>query len=135
MSPAVTATFVLDAGALVALERADRFMLELLRRVRADGGRLVLADSVLAQVWRGGSGRQARIATLLALRPDTCTRSALDTDLAKRIGVRIAECGHPDVVDVHVALLAGDHGAAVITSDRSDILAVDPSLRNRIIDI
>lgn len=129
------ATFVLDAGAVMALERADGFMLELLRRVRAGDGRLILPDSVLAQVWRGGSGRQARIATLVVLRPENCTRAALDTDAAKRIGVRIAECGHPDVVDVHVALLALNHSAVVITSDRGDIEAVEPALHQRIIDI
>lgn len=131
----MTATFVLDAGALVALERADEFMLDLLRRVRAGRGRLILSDAVLAQAWRDGSGRQARIGTLAALRPEHCARVALDTDAAKRVGVRIAECGHTDVVDVHVALLALQHFAVVITSDRSDIEAVDSSLRERIVDI
>lgn len=131
----MTATFVLDAGALVALERADDFMLELLRRVRAGRGRLILPDPVLAQAWRGGSGRQARISTLAALRPEFCERVPLDTDAAKQIGARIAECGHSDVIDVHVALLALQHSAVVITSDRSDIETVDAALHERIVDI
>lgn len=135
MKEPVAAIFVLDAGALIALERADGFMLELLRRVSQGHARLILPDSVLAQVWRGGSGRQARVATLLALRPDKCLRVALDTEAAKRIGVQIAVSGHADVVDVQVAVLAQRHGGAVITSDRKDLLAVDPTLRDRIVEI
>lgn len=127
--------FVLDSGALIAVERAAPAMTALLLRVRSGEARLILPDAVLAQVWRGGSGRQARIAALLGLQREQCERVALETDAAKRIGVRIRDCRHADVVDVHVALAAGDHRAAVITSDRGDILAVDPNLQERIIEI
>lgn len=122
-------TFVLDAGALIALEKASPAMTSLLRRVRAGQARVVVPDAVLAQVWHGGSGRQARVATLLGLRPDQCAKVALETTAAKRIGVRIGECGHADVIDAQVALIARDHGAAIITSDHDDILAVDPGLK------
>jgi len=72
---------------------------------------LVVPDPVVAQVWRGGSGRQARVAALLGLKPERCTTVPLDTEAAKRIGTVIGTSGHADVVDVHVALVAVDHRA------------------------
>lgn len=133
-SPGVPA-FVLDSGALIALERATPAMTALLLRVRSGHARLIVPDAVLAQVWRGGSSRQARVAALLGMRRERCERVALETEAAKRVGVRIRDCGHADVVDVHVALVAGEHRAAVITSDRADIVAVDADLQDRIVDI
>lgn len=128
-------TFVLDSGALIALEKASPSMTALLLTVRAGDARLIVPDSVLAQVWRTGSGRQARIGALLGLQPEQCRTVPLDTVAAKRIGVQIAECGHGDVVDVHVAITARDAGAAVITSDPDDIVAVMPALKNFIVRI
>ena len=128
-------TFTLDSGALIALERATPAMTGLLMRVRAGQARLVVPDSVLAQVWRGGTGRQARISALLGLKPERCVMVSLETAAAKRIGLAIGECGHTDVVDIHVALVARDHHSAVITSDRDDILSVAPDLRERIIEV
>lgn len=128
-------TFVLDTGALIALEKASPFMTRLLMEVRAGTARVIVPDAVLAQAWRTGSGRQARIATLISLRPEQCTKVPLDTDAARRIGSRVASSGHSDVVDVHAAVTAEDLGAAVITADRADMLAVSPALADRIIDI
>ncbi|MGH4014461.1 MAG: PIN domain-containing protein [Pseudonocardiaceae bacterium] len=128
-------TFTLDSGALIALERAAPAMTSLLMRVRSGQARLVVPDGVLAQVWRGGTGRQARISALLGLKPERCMTVPLQTATAKRIGLAIGECGPADVVDVHVALVARDHRAAVITSDRDDILKVAPDLQERIVEI
>ena len=100
--------FVLDSGALIALERAEPAMTGLLMRVRTGQARLVLPDAVLAQVWRGGAGKQARIAALLGLKAGRCVTVPLETAAAKRIGLTIGQCGHADVVDVHVALVARD---------------------------
>ncbi|MEU9885472.1 PIN domain-containing protein [Sphaerisporangium sp. NPDC051011] len=127
--------YVLDSGALIALERADPRMTDLLMQVRRGQARLVLPDAVLAQVWRGGRGRQARTAALLGLKPEQCVKVPLDTESAKRIGVRIGESGHADVVDVQVATLGEELRAAVITSDREDILRVSPELKERVIQI
>lgn len=128
-------TFTLDSGALIALERAAPAMTGLLMRVRAGQARLVVPDGVIAQVWRGGTGRQARISALLGLKPERCVTVPLNTAAAKRIGLVIGECGHADVVDVHVALVARDHCAAVLTSDRHDILLVAPDLKERIVEV
>lgn len=127
--------FVLDAGALIALEKAAPAMTGLLLRVRSGQARLIVPDAALAQVWRGGAGRQARIAALLGLEPEHCTKVPLDTEAAKRIGVMIGACGHSDVIDVHVVLAAQDHRAAVITSDRNDLMAIDPTLEGKIVEI
>ncbi len=135
-SPADPAeTFVLDSGALIALERAEPVMTGLLMRVRAGQARLVVPDGVVAQVWRGGTGRQARISALLGLTPERCATVPLETTAAKRVGLAIGECGHTDVVDVHVATVARDHRAAVITSDRDGILLVDPGLKECIVEV
>ncbi|MBV9142609.1 MAG: hypothetical protein JO115_17140 [Pseudonocardiales bacterium] len=55
--------------------------------------------------------------------------------MAKRIGLAMGGCGHTDVVDVHVALVARDHRAVVITSNRDDILAVAPDLQERVAEV
>lgn len=128
-------TFTLDSGALIALERSAPAMTALLMRVRAGQARLIVPDSVLAQVWRGGTGRQARVSALLGLKPERCVMVPLETAVAKRIGLAIGKCGHADVVDAHVALVARDHRAPVITSDRDDILAVAPDLRDWIVEV
>lgn len=133
MTPAPA--FVLDAGALIALERAEPTMTALLARVREGTARILVPDAVVAQVWRGGSGRQARISVLLGSRSPHYTPVPLDTAAARRIGSQIRASGHADVVDVHVALVAMDHRASVITSDRHDIVAVFAELGDRIVDI
>jgi hypothetical protein len=45
-----------------------------------------LFAATLAQVWRGGGGRQARISALLGLKSQQCAKAPLDTAAAKRIG-------------------------------------------------
>ena len=57
---------VLDAGAFVAVERGDREVVALVKRERLAGRPPVTSGGVVAQVWRGGRGRQAELARLLA---------------------------------------------------------------------
>jgi predicted nucleic acid-binding protein len=113
----------LDAGALLALERGDGRMRAVLRLC----DHVVIPASVLAQVWRTGSGRQVPIARLLADREVTEV-VPLDELHACAVGRSIARCAHPDIVDVHVALCARQQGHRVITSDPEDIARVDPGL-------
>ena len=136
MSPAPPVVrYVLDSGALIALEKASPLMTRLLMQVRSGAARVIVPDAVLAQVWRGGTGRQARLAALLGLKPERCAKIALDTGAAKQIGVRIGQCGQGDAVDVQVALVAETQAAAVVTSDRNDIVAISPGLADLIVDI
>src|SRR5512135_2387452 len=57
---------VLDAGAFVAVERGDRGVVALVKRERLAGRVPVTSGGVVAQVWRGGRGRQVPVARLLA---------------------------------------------------------------------
>lgn len=104
---------VLDAGALVAIDRGDRETNRVLHRARLGGVRTSCA--VVAQVWRDGA-RQARLA--LALRGIDVV--PLDEETDRRIGELLRETGTSDVVDGHVALMVGP-GDLVATSDVGDI--------------
>ena len=70
----------------------------------------------MGQVWRGGLGRQARLARLLpavAVLP-------LDDVLGRRSGVLLARAKKNDVIDAAVVLLAKD-GDMILTSDPRDL--------------
>jgi hypothetical protein len=45
-------------------------MTRLLIEVRSGAARVIVPDAVLAQVWWGGHGKQARIAALLGLKAE-----------------------------------------------------------------
>ena len=112
-------TVVLDAGAFIALERGSSPVRGYV--LLADRGHVALATSaaVVAQIWRGGN-RQARLARLLA--SDLVTELALDSEASRRIGVLAAAApGARDVVDGHIAVIALDREALVLTSDPADI--------------
>jgi len=110
---------VLDAGAFIALGRGSTPVRGYV--LLADRGHVELATSaaVVAQVWRGGN-RQARLARLLA--SNLVTELALDAEASRRIGaLGAAAPGARDVVDGHVATIAIDRDAVVLTSDPEDI--------------
>ncbi|HVZ71081.1 MAG TPA: PIN domain-containing protein [Polyangia bacterium] len=112
-------TLVFDAGALIAIERGSVPVRGYV--LLADRGHVTLATSaaVVAQVWRGGT-RQARLARLLA--SDLVAELALDSEASRRIGMLAATApGARDVVDGHIAVIALDRDAIVLTSDPEDI--------------
>ena len=117
--------FVLDTGALIALERRDLGMFAFAKRVTRGEVAAHVPSGVVAQSWRG-SARQQPIARLLRSR--AVSVEPLTEDLAFRVGVLLARSVTSDVVDAHVALLASRLQAIVITSDPDDIAALDPSL-------
>lgn len=86
---------------------------------------LAVPADVVAQAWRGGP-RQARVTRLLG---DPAVQVIpLDDVTARAVGLLCGRSGHPDVIDVHVALHAHEHGHAVVTSDPGNLHAVDPGL-------
>lgn len=107
---------VLDAGALIAVERADRDVIGRIRLARNRGDEVVAHGGVIGQVWRGGV-RQARLAR--ALRGIEVV--GLDEQLGRRAGSLLAVTGGKDVIDAAVAALAGDDDV-IITSDPDDLL-------------
>ena len=118
-------TLVLDAGALIAVERADRPTLMLMEAARRQGRNLVVPAGVVAQVWRGGS-RQARLARFLAARGVEV--EALTEDGAKAAGLVCGRAGAGDVVDASVVVTARRHRATVVSSDRADLELLDPGI-------
>jgi hypothetical protein len=107
---------VLDAGALIALERNDQDLWDDVERtVRGDGVVLVPA-AALAQAWRGGP-RQARLVQALRL----CQVVSFD-QVAEAAGVLCGRAGTTDVVAASVALTSARRGVEVlITSDPDDL--------------
>jgi hypothetical protein len=107
---------VLDAGAFVAVERGDRDVVALVKRERLAGRSPVTCGGVVAQVWRGGHGKQAPLARLLA----GVEVVPIDDRLGRRAGMLLARSGQPDAIDAAVVCLAGD-GDDILTSDPSDL--------------
>lgn len=71
---------VLDAGALIAFERADRAVIAIVGQALAHGDELAVPAGVVAQVWRNGR-RQARLARLLG--SPVCSVVPLDDSSAR----------------------------------------------------
>jgi len=116
---------VLDAGALIALERRDPRMVALADElVKARQGAHVPAG-VVGQAWRG-SARQAPIARLLRSRGVAV--DPLTEETGYLTGTLLAATGSSDVIDAHVVLLARRVHGTVVTSDPDDISALDPTL-------
>ena len=88
-------TLLLDAGAFVAVERGDRDVVALVKRERLAQRSPVSHGGVVAQIWRGGSGRQAEVARLLR----GVDVRALDEELGKKAGVLLGRSRAEDAVD------------------------------------
>jgi len=112
-------SLLLDSGAFIALERDDAETWVLVRRARRAGEPPLTHGGVVAQVWRGGSGRQARLARALlgtAVVP-------LDNDLGRRAGVLLARAGSVDAIDAALVALCRP-GDQILTSDSDDLAAL-----------
>jgi hypothetical protein len=107
-------SLVLDAGALVALERNERPMWVRLKAAQLDGDLPLTHAGVLGQVWRGGP-RQARLSQALV----GIDVRALDEPLGRAAGLLLGAARLADVVDASVVLLAAD-GDEIVTVDRED---------------
>ncbi len=120
-------SIVLDAGALIALERGDRRVLFLLRDARAGRERIIVPAGVLAQVWRDGA-RQVRLASLIG---DSRTEiEPLDEVVAKAAGALCGLSGTSDIVEASVVLAAtAARPSIVLTSGESDLRRIDPKVR------
>lgn len=108
-------TLILDAGALVAIERGDRDLMAVVKIERLEGRTVLTHGGVVGQVWRGGA-RQANVARALA----ALDVRAIDEDLGRQAGILLGMAGGSDVMDAAVVLLARD-GDEIITSDVGDL--------------
>ena len=109
---------VLDAGALIGIDRDDRRTAGLIELGRRSGAALVTTAPVVAQAWRG-SARQARLARLLGM---IDVRSAHLAE-ARAAGELLAAAGTADVVDALLVLLAVP-GDQLLTGDPDDLKAL-----------
>jgi len=109
---------VLDAGALVAVDRRDRAVGAMLRVLQRDGVPVLSSAGVVAQVWRDGR-RQANLARVLP----GVEIAALDDITSKKVGELLRENRSDDLVGAHVALLVRSEDQ-VLTSDEPDIKAL-----------
>lgn len=117
MATIPTVPLVYDAGALIAAEAGDRFMVGLHRR-SIDRQRVTIVPSpALTQVWRGGGRRQARLAFLLR----ACVIHTPGEAVAKLAGTLLGRTGTSDAVDALVVATAALVSAEIVTSDPRDL--------------
>ena len=109
-------SLVLDAGALIGVERADRDTIALIKQELLHGRPPVTHGGIVGQVWRGGSGRQTNLARLLP----ALDIAPLDEALGRRAGVLLRKAVLDDVLDAALVLLAAD-GDLLLTSDSDDL--------------
>jgi len=107
---------VLDAGAFLAVERGDRDIVALVKRERLAGHLPRTSGGVVAQVWRGGRGRQTLVSRLLA----GVEVVPIDDGIGRRAGMLLARTGQSDAIDAAVVCLAAD-GDDILTSDPGDL--------------
>jgi hypothetical protein len=112
-------SIVLDAGALMAVERGDRDLMAIIKAEHLADRAPITHGGVVGQVWRGGRGRQVLLARLL---PGLDIQS-LDDDLGRRAGVLLGRAKQSDVVDAALVLLAHDRDE-IYTSDPGDLRAL-----------
>ncbi|MGO9778432.1 MAG: hypothetical protein ACLPQY_01485 [Streptosporangiaceae bacterium] len=116
---------VLDAGALVAVDRGDRPMVARLRVAQQHGVELRSNAMVVAQVWRNRHGRQAGLAQLLRA---VDVRAVSPRD-GRQAGVLLGATGTSDPADATVVLLASP-GDRILTSDPRDLTPLAEAAAN-----
>jgi len=119
---------VLDTGASIALDRADRTMAVLIAEARSTNATLTVPAGCVAQAWRNPS-RQARLSSFLRL--TNVDVVPIDVGEARRIGLLLSATETSDVVDAHVAICAHRLDRTVFTSDPKDIRRLGPNLKIR----
>jgi hypothetical protein len=109
-------TWILDAGALIALERNDRAMWTRLKLALTAREPPLSHGGIVGQIWRGRGSRQALLARAL----DAIEIRHIDAALGRAAGELLARAHHDDVIDAALVLLAND-GDCIITSDPEDL--------------
>lgn len=107
---------VLDAGALLAVDRGERKIAAKLRVAQQSGMDLRSTGVVIAEVWRDEHGRQANLARLLKsvdVRP-------VDRRLGQDAGTLLGRARAKDPADATVVGVAST-GDRILTSDPHDI--------------
>jgi predicted nucleic acid-binding protein len=106
---------VLDAGALIALERNDRALWAALKLSALKSSDVIVPSTVIAQVWRAAAS-QAQLARAL----HQCVIASFDT-VARAVGELCGRAKTTDIRDAHVAIVASARGDVLYTSDPADM--------------
>lgn len=122
--PRTPAGIVLDAGALIALDRGDKRMIALLQRALAQGRAFRVPAGVVGQAWRDG-----RVQSTLArfLRSAEVEIIPLEQQLARFCGELCGATNSSGVIDASVVILARERGDPIVTSDPHDLRRLDPA--------
>jgi len=107
---------VLDAGALIAIDRDDRDVLSQIEDAQEIGDLVRTNAMALAQVWRDGRGRQARLARVLR---GVEIKSISGAD-GRKAGEPLGATRLKDAIDASVALLARPRDR-ILASDADDL--------------
>jgi DNA-binding transcriptional MocR family regulator len=121
---------ILDAGALVSVDRNDRAMIARLRASQQHGLELRTNAMVVAQVWRDQHGRQVNLARLL----QAVDVRAVSQREGRDAGILQATAGTSDAIDATVVLLASA-GDRILTSDPGDIARLAAAAETRAVVI
>jgi predicted nucleic acid-binding protein len=110
------AGLTLDAGALIAYERAAPEIVKILQLAFGRGVTPTIPAVVLAEVWRGDR-KDARVAWLLK----ACNVEPLDERRARAAGKLRRSVAGAGTVDACVAAGVRERGDAIATSDPDDM--------------
>jgi predicted nucleic acid-binding protein len=106
-------SFVLDTGALIALERGKRRMIEIAKTARIDGIPLFVPSICIAEWWRGRTDlREKILAAMYVVHDDALMRLA---------GEALAQVPKATTIDAVVMATAAWKKALVYTSDVEDL--------------
>ncbi|MGH9165559.1 MAG: PIN domain-containing protein [Acidimicrobiales bacterium] len=106
---------------MIAIDRADRRLVRLLELA----GDVHVPAGVVARAWRNPA-RQVRLVRVLAA--ESVEIHALDAEEARAAGHLCGASETADIVDASVVILARRTGAVTLSSDRSDLIGIDPGL-------
>jgi len=110
------AGLTLDAGALIAYERGEARVREILAVAYARGVVPTIPAVALAEVWRG-DGKDARVARLLK----AASIEVVDERLAREAGALRRAVAGAGTIDACIAVGVRKRGDAVATSDPEDM--------------
>jgi hypothetical protein len=115
---------MLDAGALIALDRGDKRILALLQRALAQGRAFRVPAGVVGQTWRDG---HVQVTLARFLRSEEVEIIPLDEQLARSCGELCGAANSADTIDASVVILARERRDLIVTSDPNDLRRLDPS--------
>lgn len=130
-------TLVLDTGALIQVDRGNRYVLSMIETALDRGEPVHVPAGVIGQAWRDAS-RQARLSRALR----RCDEVDLTGSAARASGLLCGETGTSDVIDASVAVAVAEAGGrddqvALLTSDSQDLNVLLAALRigARVVDV